>query len=161
MDGAELVRLLMAFAGGSVSTKLIEHLLSQRASRRDTLRPKDLERIKVVRETARMMLQYQGGKAFALAAAEMHGDPTDMSDEDFLVESQYYLIPRNDAEKVVIELDDKRLLDCWQRYCSHVDNYAYKYFDASIMEGKNEVYDKARESLNALLQRLNQIERRR
>ncbi len=107
------------------------------------------------------MLDYQGGKAFALAVSEMHGEPTDMTDEDFLVESQHYLDPQRDADAAVIELNDRRLHNCWRRFCSNADDYAYEYADAKEIEVKNQVYDTARASLSALLKRLNQLERRR
>jgi hypothetical protein len=154
MEPAQAGRLVVAFLGGSFSTAILNHLLTDRGARRTQLRPKDMERIAVVRT-------YVDAIGDARRITFTHRDETwkEMIERMRNMDAVRLRKSTNDA---VVTLADRKLSKIWNRY----EDDGWKSI-GMLHDGKTLVHDglKADKLLRnisvELQQRLNKLERRR
>lgn len=135
---------------GAVVTTLANHASKVRLERRTALRPKDMERIDAARNYCRSLFKHEVAQVIALTYDD---DPDYFLPSDF----EYY----DEAEQVIQDLDDRKLVARWAAYLSTVRDFSDKY-PAPIGEPhRRELYGQFEASRNQVLLRLNELERGR
>lgn len=149
METGDVVRYLGIFLGGGVSggvitAKLLDHWLTDRRERRVRLRPKDDERIGIVRARAEELYMSTARKLWQLPA-----EPSPPSVPD-------------SADRAVPELDDKRLTSAWNAFVirAHSAQLAEEW-DEAPSENRWTTFQTVSRGYYLLLQELNRLERRR
>ena len=131
-------------SGGVIAAKLLDHWLTDRHERRVRLRPKDDERIGLVRASAEELYMSTARKLWLLPA-----EPSPAS-------------APGSADRAVPELDDKRLTSAWNRFVvgAHAARLADERGEVPS-EDRYRTYEDLSRRYYMLLQELNRLERRR